>query len=93
MKHTLTDTLKVLHGHKWAILKAPARLGWFTTDDPVIGLDFRSESHYDFGGGWNRARGNILFPLSPRHLVFTQIGANPYQRKSPPATTLDCSDG
>ena len=83
MKHTLTDTLKVLHKHKWVILEAPARWEWLTTSDPVICLNYRSDSEYDFNGGWNRARGNILFPLSPRHLMFTQIGADPYPRKVP----------
>jgi hypothetical protein len=83
MKHTLTNTLKVLHKHKWAILEAPVRLGWFTSDDPVVCLNFRSESDYDFNGGWNRARANILFPLSPRHLMFTEIGANLYPRQIP----------
>jgi hypothetical protein len=83
MKHTLTTTLKVLHKHKWAILEAPAALDWFTSDDPVICLNFRSESDYDFNGGWNRAHANILFPLSPRHLMYTQIGPHSYPRKVP----------
>jgi len=83
MKHTLTDTLKVLHRHKWVILEAPARLDWFTSDDPVICLNYRSESEYDFNGGWNRPRGNILLPLSPRHLMFTEIGASSYPRRVP----------
>jgi hypothetical protein len=83
MKHVLTDTLKVLHGHNWKILRAPAGLGWFTSDDPVICLNFRSASDYDFGGGWNRPLGNILFPLSPRHLMFTEMGANPYPENVP----------
>jgi Protein of unknown function (DUF4238) len=83
MKHTLTNTLKVLYKHKWTILEAPARLGWFTSDDPVICLNFRSETDYDFDGGWNRARGNILFPLSSRHLMFTEIGSSPYPRQIP----------
>ncbi len=81
MKHTLTDTLKFLHKHKWTIFEAPERLKWFTSDDPVICLNYRSESDYDFNGGWGRERGNILFPLSPRHLMFTEIGANSYPRK------------
>ncbi|MGD0902946.1 MAG: DUF4238 domain-containing protein [Terracidiphilus sp.] len=83
MKHTLTKTLKVLHKHKWTILEAPARLPWFTSDDPVICLNFRSDSDYDFNGGWNRERANILFPLSPRHLMITEIGASTYPRKVP----------
>lgn len=83
MKHTLTETLKVLHRHKWAILEAPVGLDWFTSDDPVVCLNFRSESDYDFNGGWNRQHANILFPLSPRHLMITEIGAGPYPRKVP----------
>lgn len=83
MKHLLTRTLKVLQRHSWTILEAPCRLPWFTSDDPVICLNFQSESNYDFDGGWNRLRGNLLFPLSPRHLMFTQIGANPYPRRVP----------
>ncbi|MGC2161718.1 MAG: DUF4238 domain-containing protein [Silvibacterium sp.] len=83
MKHLLTSTLEVLHGHKWTILEAPTGLGWFTSDDPVICLNFRSESDYDFEGGWNRPRANILFPLSSRHLMFTEIGASSYPRRVP----------
>lgn len=83
MKHTLTKTLNVLYKHNWSILEAPARLRWFTSDDPVICLNFRSESEYDFNGGWNRERANILFPLSSRHLMYTQIGAPPYPRRVP----------
>jgi hypothetical protein len=83
MKHTLTNTLKVLYRHNWTILEAPARLRWFTSDDPVICLNFRSESDYDFNGGWGRARANILFPLSPRHLMFTEIGESSYPRRVP----------
>ena len=83
MKHLLTSTLNVLQRHKWAILEAPSRLAWFTSDDPVICLNFRTEADYDFDGGWNRARSNILFPLSSRHLMFTQIGADYYPRRVP----------
>ena len=92
MKHTLTTTLKVLHNHKWTILEAPAGLGWFTSDDPVICLNFRSESDYDFDGGWNRARGNILFPLSSRYLMFTKSAPARIQAEFPRATTPGCSD-
>lgn len=83
MRHMLTKTLKVLHKHRWTILKAPVGLDWFTSDDPVICLNFRSHSDYDFGGGWNRAQGNILLPLSSNHLMFTEIGASSYPRRVP----------
>lgn len=83
MKHLLTKTLKVLPRHNWTILEAPHGLPWFTSDDPVICLNFRSETDYDFGGGWGRNRGNILFPLSPRHLMITEIGGARYPRRVP----------
>jgi hypothetical protein len=83
MKHRLTKTLKVLHKHKWMILEAPARLVWFTSDDPVVCLNFGSDFDYDFNGGWNRRRGIILFPLSPRHLMFTEIGTTSYPSQVP----------
>lgn len=76
MKHLLTNSLGVLHNHQWTIFRAPRGLEWFTSDDPVICLNFRSENDYDFDGGWGREHANILFPLSSRHLMFTQIGAN-----------------
>jgi hypothetical protein len=72
-----------LHRHKWTIFEAPARLNWFTSDDPVICLNYRSESDYDFNGGWGRERAKILFPLSPRHLMFTEIGTSSYPRRVP----------
>jgi hypothetical protein len=83
MKHTLTKTLEVLHQHNWAILEAPAGLEWFTSDDPVVLLNFRSELDYDFNGGWNRAKGNIFLPLSPHHLMFTEIGCIALSRPVP----------
>ena len=83
MRHLLTNTLKILRRHKWTILEAPSRLAWFTSDDPVICLNFRSEVDYDFDGGWNSPRGNILFPLSSRHMMFTEIGADSYPRRVP----------
>lgn len=83
MKHLLTRTLKVLPQHIWTLLEAPSGLPWFTSDDPVVCLNFRSETDYDFAGGWNRDRGNILFPLSPRHLMITEIGGNRYPRRVP----------
>jgi hypothetical protein len=83
MKHTLTKTLEVLHQHNWTILEAPTGLEWFTSDDPVVLLNFRSELDYDFNGGWNRSKGNILLPLSRRHLMFTEIGGPAFPKRVP----------
>jgi hypothetical protein len=80
MRHLLTSTLDRLADHRWTILSAEDDLPWFTTDDPVVRLNFRSPSDYDFEGGWGIQKTNIFLPLSPKHLLFTQVGEKTYQR-------------
>lgn len=80
MRHLLTKTLDRLSEHKWVILSADDDLPWFTTDDPVVRLNFRSASDYDFKGGWAAPKANIFLPLSPKHLLFTQVGEKTFQR-------------
>lgn len=77
MKHLLENTAKVLHEHRWTIIHPPAGVSWLTSDDPVLRLNFHSPSSYDFGGGWNSPGTEIIFPLSPEHLLYTQIGRRP----------------
>jgi len=71
----LDKTLNVLLTHSWGILKPPDDLLWFTSDDPVVKLNYYNESKCDFGGGWGNPGSEIMLPLSPRHLLFTHIGA------------------
>jgi hypothetical protein len=80
MRHLLTNTLNRLMEHRWTIVSSEDDLPWFTTDDPVVRLNFRSPSDYDFKGGWAKPNTNIFLPLSPRHLLFTQVGQKTYQR-------------
>lgn len=75
IKHLLDKTLNVLLTHSWGILRPPEDLLWFTSDDPVVKLNYYNEYKYDFGGGWNNPGSEIMLPLSPRHLLFTHIGA------------------
>ena len=74
MQHVLTLTLRSLYKHRWTILESPDGISWFTSDDPVIKLNFTSENEYTFGGGWGSTGTDLILPLSPRHLLFTQIG-------------------
>jgi hypothetical protein len=80
MPRLLTKTAEVLHGHQWTILSPPEGLTWFTSDDPVLRLNFSSIDRYDFGGGWNRRGTDIFLPLGPRHLLFTTVGTQPPRR-------------
>lgn len=77
LKHILTNTIRVLHKHKWTIVRPYKGMKWFTSDNPVIRLNFTNHDKYDLKGGWDVKQGNILLPLSPEHLLFTQIGCKP----------------
>ncbi len=73
-RFALTKTIKALKGHKWCIVHPAHGHQWFTSDNPVIKLNDYGNGTYDLRGGWGRKGGNILMPISPRHLLFTQIG-------------------
>jgi len=88
MKHTLSNTIKVLHQHHWSIFHAASGLNFFTSDDPVLRLNFDTHSKYDFNGGWGSVGTEIFLPLSPRHLLYTKIG----ERFSPRGILLSPSE-
>lgn len=76
----LKEAESAFRQHRWKIMKPAKGYVWPTSDNPVIRLNYYNDEHYDFKGGWDREGGDILFPLTPRHLLFTNIG-----QKSPPA--------
>lgn len=74
IRSVLTNAAKLLHQHRWTILKSPQDISWFTSDDPVIPLNFQSDGSYNFAHGWGVKGAELMLPLSPRHLLYTQIG-------------------
>jgi N-methylhydantoinase B/acetone carboxylase, alpha subunit len=86
MRHLLTKTLGRLPAHKWTILHAPTGMSWPTSDNPLIRLNFQNSTNYDFGGGWGVKNGDILLPLSPKHLLYTCIGNQVWPRGTTPDT-------
>jgi len=64
----------ILSKHKWIIIEAAPGIEWPTSDDPVIRLNYYGENKYDFKGGINNIGSEILLPISPKHLLYTQIG-------------------
>ena len=73
-KFLLTNTAKVLPTHKWSIVEPASGLEWFTSDHPVVRLNYYKDGVYDLKGGWGNPGTNLFMPLSPKHLLFTQIG-------------------
>lgn len=71
---TDSDALRTLLQHRWTILRPAKGLTWFTSDCPVIRLNYCRKGRYDFKGGWGSKGSQILFPLSPYHLMYTKIG-------------------
>lgn len=80
IRRLLSKTAHVLTKHRWTILTPPSGIKWFTSDDPVIRLNFHSYEKYDFKGGWGSKGTEIMLPLSPRHLLYTQVGHRPPRR-------------
>jgi hypothetical protein len=74
IKRLLTHTVDALLAHRWTIIRSPAGINWLTSDDPVIRLNFESPTNYDMRGGWGSSGTEILLPLGPKHLLYTQIG-------------------
>jgi len=84
-RRLLTDTIKKIPMKDWTILKPPPGLSWPTSDNPLVRLNYHGPEQYDFKGGWKVQNGDILLPLSPKHLLYTCVGNRPMIR----GTTLD----
>jgi hypothetical protein len=80
IRHLLTGTVSALHQYRWTILLPPGDLRWFTSDDPVVRLNYYGSGHYDFKGGWGNPGTDIILPLGPRHLLYAQVGKRPPRR-------------
>lgn len=77
IQQLLTDSsraFQTLQKHRWTILKPPVGESWFTSDDPVLKVNFNSLTDYTFGGGWGSVGTDLMLPLGPHHLLFTQVG-------------------
>lgn len=84
LKRALTSTLNVLHKHHWTILHSPPGIEWLTSDNPVVRLNYRGQENFDFKGGWNSPGTVIFMPLSPTHLIYTQVGGGSPESTSTP---------
>lgn len=74
LKYHLNSTYKVLESVSWCVYDAPNNFSWVTSDDPVILLNYFDNNNYNFNGGLKVNNVNIIFPLTPKKLLFATIG-------------------
>ena len=74
MRHLLTDAANVLCQHRWSIAEPHGREEWLLTDHPVLRLNYYEPGHHDFRGGWNKPGSEMMMPVSPRLLLYIQVG-------------------
>ena len=74
IRHRLTHSINHFPKHDWTILRPSPGLEWFTSDHPLMRLNWYGGSNYTFDAGWGSHGSDIVFPLSPRHLLYTRIG-------------------
>lgn len=73
MRHVLSRTARVLTEHQWTIVESGDEGEWPLSDHPALKLNYGRDG-YDFGGGWGRRNVDLMMPLSPRHLLFVEVG-------------------
>lgn len=74
MRHLLTGVAKTLCQHRWSVAQPHGVKEWPITDHPVLRLNFYRPGEYDFRGGWGNDGSEIMMPVSPRHLLYVQVG-------------------
>ena len=91
LKHVLTHTVSALLENRWTILTPPDHLTWFTSDDPVIRLNYYDNGRYDFKDGWGNPGTEILLPISSHHLLYAKVGTvHPRRETSQPESRRSC---
>lgn len=75
IKHVLESKPmeKLLRNH-WAVLLPAPGYEWPLTDHPALRLGFRSHDDYTFAGGWGKRDTDLVMPLSPHHILHSQVG-------------------
>ncbi len=56
---------------EWHIVKTPPGVSLYTNDDPVAFVNIHNTNNYNFGGGWRRNAGEVFFPITPNHFLYS----------------------
>src|SRR5207249_3636088 len=72
--HVVNDLSVVMESHDWQVFRPYKGWTWYTSDNPVLRLNYYANGTYDFKGGFANPGGERLLPLSPTALLYTHIG-------------------
>lgn len=76
---------KHLRRLRWNVLRPYPGHDWFTSDHPLVRLNFYGDGTYDFKAGWGVDNADVLLPLSPQHLLYARVG----HEEAPDTATLE----
>lgn len=74
LRHLLTGIANTLCSHRWSVAEPANGFKWPLTDHPVLRLNYNGPHDYNFHGGWGQCGTEIMMPVSPRHLLYVQVG-------------------
>jgi Protein of unknown function (DUF4238) len=74
MEHLLTGVASIVKSYSWSIVRPATGRHWLTSDDPAMRLNYNTATDFDFGGGLGSRGTDLILPLGPSHLLFSQIG-------------------
>lgn len=74
LRRLLTGVAETLKSHHWSIVEAAQGHEWPTSDHPALRLNYNDPEDYTLEGGWGFPGSDLLMPLTPRYLLFTQVG-------------------
>jgi hypothetical protein len=80
MRHLLTGAADALSRHRWSAAEPYEDNEWPLTDHPVLRLNYYKPGQYDFRGGWGNPGSEMMMPVSPRYLLYVQVGAKAANR-------------
>ena len=77
IEHLVNDVSRFLEPHDWHVVRPHAGWTWYSSDHPVVRLRFNGLDKYDLKGRYGDPGTEIMLPLSPHQLLYTQAARSP----------------
>lgn len=74
VEDSVNNISRLLEVHDWVVLEPYPGWRWFTSDQPVMRLQYFAHDQHDFLGGWGQPGTEVILPLSPTRLLYAQVG-------------------